>query len=384
MLIAMLISFAGCSTLGTKPGAFLAKEQKHYDRLGIAHQTAIWEDGLRSIGKENTYEWWYTDSEYEDGTKIVVIFYTKKYFDVKGPAHPTASIEITYPDGKYVAREVLEEQGKLINASKEKCDVRISNSFIRYENGNYHIRFQDDVVTFEGVMKPRINMWRPATGHMYFGKNEENLFAWFVAVPSADVNATLAIGNKTTIMKGQGYHDHNWGNIRMENIFNHWYWSRVAFDDYTVIACDLISEKKFGYTRIPLIMIARGDKIITDDEETLQIIRENTIEHPTTKKFIDHTLTFIQKTKEGANYRLKLDQKTDLRVVNLLDYSGLSPFKIRLAKIIGANPTYIRMAGNATLEIEKDGAKETKAVKAIWEQMFFGKNTEAIIHDYRQ
>ena len=221
-----------------KRGAFLARDQKFYDGLGISHDPSPREDGLRSSGKEKTYEWWYFDSEYTDGTKIVVVFYTKYKFDIKGPAHPTVTIDITSPDGKKISAESSDEKGTLIQAARDKCDVKIKDSYIRYKDGNYEVHYAAGDISFDCLMKPRIPMWRPGTGHWYYGDDLKKFFAWFVAVPSADLTAKLSVGKEARNLTGLGYHDHNWGNEEMNKLLNHWYWARVAFEDYTIIACD--------------------------------------------------------------------------------------------------------------------------------------------------
>lgn len=382
-ITALFITSMGCGGSDSKVGAFLAKDQKYYDSLGIGRETAPREDGIRSTGKEGTYEWWYIDAEYSDHTKIVVVFYTKYRFDVKGPAHPTVTIDINFPDGKHISREVTDSEGKLIDASKDICDVKIKDCYIRYNKGNYEIRYKDGELTYDLLMKPTLPMWRPGTGHWYFGEKAEKYFAWFVAVPAARLTATLTMGKDIRKLNGMGYHDHNWGNEEMNKLFNHWYWSRAAFGEYTIIACDLVSEKKFGYTRLPVFMAAKNGKILDDNEQTLAITRADTVQHPVTKKFIDNTMTYVQKTADGTVYRIDLKRKSDLMAVNLLDVSTLSPFMIRVAKLIGANPTYIRTTGDATLTVTEKGKEKTMKTGAIWEQMFFGSNKDAIIHDYR-
>ncbi|MBN2038501.1 MAG: hypothetical protein JW864_00565 [Spirochaetes bacterium] len=41
----------------SKPGDFLAREQKYYDTPGIDKKPSVREDGLRYTGKEGTYEY---------------------------------------------------------------------------------------------------------------------------------------------------------------------------------------------------------------------------------------------------------------------------------------------------------------------------------------
>ena len=385
LVIVMFFSLAGCGSHDLKAGAFLAREQQHYSNLGISREPAPWEDGLRTSGREDAFEWWYFDSEFTDGTKVVAVFLTKYKFDLNGPAHPTVTLDISLPDGRKISQEASDERGALIRASREKCDVRVKDNFFRYkDDGSYEVHVAIDDVRFDCLMKPILPMWRPGTGHTYFGEAANKYLAWFVAVPAADLSGTLALGNQTRNLEGKGYHDHNWGNEPMQNIINHWYWARVTFDDYTMIASDTVSEKKYGYTRVPSFMLARDGKIIDDNDQSVKIIRADTHQHPVTKKFMDNRLTWIQKTGDDTTYQIDLIRKEDLVNTDLLRESGLSTFMIKLARLVGANPTYTRFTGDAILTVTDKNNKEIKRkTTAIWEQMFFGNNKDAIIHDYR-
>ena len=55
--------------------AIHADDAAHYEKLGlIPHQVQLWEDGMRTDGSKGTYEWWYFDSSYPDGTKLIIFF----------------------------------------------------------------------------------------------------------------------------------------------------------------------------------------------------------------------------------------------------------------------------------------------------------------------
>jgi hypothetical protein len=382
MLFFLLV---GCAGNENKRGALLARDQEDYKRLGITQEPAPREDGLRTSGKEGSFEWWYFDAEHTDGTKIVAVFYTKHKLDRKGPAQPTLTLEMSLPDGKKINKEISDEKGTLIRASADKCDVQIRDSFARYnKDGNYEIHVKIDDINFDCVMKPKVQMWRPGTGYTYFGEGKDKYLGWFVGVPGAEVESKLTVGNEVKTLKGTGYHDHNWGNEDMVKLISHWYWARVVFDDYTVILDDFIANNKYGYTRIPVFLLAKDGKVIDDSEQTVKIIRTDTIQHPITKKFMDNSLSFIQKTSDGTTYQIDLKRKEDILFLDILKMSGLSDFMIKLAKLIGENPTYVRIAGDATLTItDKNGNETKKKTTAIWEQMCLSKEKDAIVHDYR-
>lgn len=363
---------------GDHERAFLDSSPEGYLNLGISEsEAATWEDGMRTDGKEGSYEWWYTDAEFSDGTTIVLIFFTKHRFDVPGPAHPTVHIDITFADGRNIVKMIQEPQGSILNASRDSADVRIDDSYIRYIDGNYQVYFTDGDIEYKALMESTLPMWRPDTGHWYFGDDKKNFFAWFVAQPAAKITGSLTVGGETTALSGTGYHDHNWGNIAMNEVMNHWYWGRTKVGEYNIIAVDIVSEEDTGFTRLPVFMIARNGVILDDDQSRTIVVRENTEQHPETGKFYDNHLTYIQNSADGTAYTVEMIRHQDIVAVSLLN--KLPAYKRWLARLIGANPTYVRSLGEVILTVEKDGEKETLNQEGLWEQMFFGNNKDAYI-----
>lgn len=64
----------------------LGGKETDYKKLNISPEPHPSEDGMHLSGREGTFEWWYFDSEFEDGTKTTIVFYTKNRFDADGPA----------------------------------------------------------------------------------------------------------------------------------------------------------------------------------------------------------------------------------------------------------------------------------------------------------
>lgn len=362
-----------------KGGAMLAGDG-YYEKFKIQKdKPAVWEDGMRTHGGKGTYEWWYVDAEFENGMTIVVVFYSKNHFDVKGPPCPTVTINITFADGRVVRHEIKEGYHKSLKASKSLCDVSIGGANLKYDNGDYKLTFKEADVTYEVVMRSTLPMWRPDTGHWYFGDEQKNYFAWFVAQPSSVVHGSLKVGEETFELEGKGYHDHNWGNVGMHKVMNHWYWGRASLGEYTLIACDIVSEKAYGYRRLPVIMIAENGRIIADDQSRTRIAREGTHEHPVTGKFMDDHLTFTQPSEDGGTYKIEYIREKDILSVSLL--TTVSTTKRIIAKLLGGNPTYTRIVGKVRLTVtESDGKSITHEDEGLWEQMFFGKNKTAIIN----
>jgi hypothetical protein len=50
---------------------------------------------------------------------------------------------------------------------------------------------------------------------------------------------------------------------------------------------------------------------------------------------------------------------------------------------MGINPTYIRCVGDVRLSVTEKGAATVTEDHALWEQMFFGSNKDAVVKDER-
>lgn len=382
ILVFIVIFFATRASVPKNDGmhemALLDNSLAKYEELGIKKEsTQIWEDGMRTDGQSGSYEWWYVDMELDGGITIVAIFFTKDRFDVDGPATPTADITITYPDGTKIKRTVSEPKGTVINSSKEKADVKIGDSYLRYVDGNYELYFNDGEIEYSAFMESDLPMWRPDTAHWYFGDEKKNFFAWFVAQPSSKITSTLTMDGVAKELNGTGYHDHNWGNVPMNEVINHWYWGRAKVGEYNVIAVDIISTQETGFTRLPVFMISKDGVILADDQRQTTVTRKDTIEHPVSGKFYDNHLTYVQKSNDETVYTVEMIRDHDIVSGNLLDL--VSPFKKVVAKMIGMNPTYTRTLGEVILTIEKDGETQKFKQEGLWEQMFFGANKDAYI-----
>ena len=362
----------------TKP-ARLARDEADYTRFGIEKgNPQPFEDGIRTHGGRGTFEWWYTDANFEDGTTVVVIFFTKNYFDAAGPAWPTVDFEIVEADGTRTNVFVQGRKGAGINARKDICDVRAEGCHIRYEDGNYVVHYEGHGIVYDAVMKPKMPMWRPDTGIFLYGEGQdEKQYGWFVAQPEAEVDARLQMGGVTRELHGRGYHDHNWGDADLGKLMNHWYWGRAHVGPYNIIACDIITEKEYGYKRLPLFMLAKDGEILSDDCSITQVERAETHFHPFSGKFMDDILVYTQPVSPDEVYTVKFHRTHDYNNRSLLEV--VSPFKRKLAQMMGLNPSYIRVAGDVSIT-ERHGA-DTTSVEApgLWEQYFTGTNKLAVI-----
>lgn len=228
-----------------------------YQRLGInPSQIETWEDQRRNDNGPGRWEWWYFDAIMDDGTAVVIQFFTKGVNGLNKPGDvPAATLKITLPDGT----EYVRDAHPGIDASRYgagKCDVTVGpHSFIG-DFADYDITVAPiDGIGAELHLHSLSKPFRPGTAYFGFGDHDEDYFTWLCAVPKGEVTGFITINGKPIQVRGAGYHDHQWGSNLYFRLFNHWTWARQRYDDYTVLVFDLITSEEYGYQRFPICFV---------------------------------------------------------------------------------------------------------------------------------
>ncbi len=280
-----------------------ADRPEDYARLGIAPgRIAAWEDGMRTDGASGSYEWWYFDAHLEDGTALVIAFYTKESLASWTGLRPSATAELTRP-GQATRKLAVAVAGRDFSAATEQCEVRIGISSIHGRDGRYEIHFAAEDVVIDVTLRAQVPAWRPETGHFYFGPHDEHLFAWLPAVPQGAVHARITEAGVTTVREGVGYHDHNWGDASMMRLMNHWYWGRAQAGPYSVIASWLVGEKRYGYTEIPIFLLARDGEIVADDAKRVTLTLAEQFDDEVSGKPVANRIVY-EYAGEGERFRV--------------------------------------------------------------------------------
>src|SRR5215218_8783400 len=193
-----------------------ADRPEAYTRLGIDPSAiAAHEDGMRTDRGKGSYEWWYFDAHLDDGSILVVVFYTKPLMEAaRTSLAPYVTVELDRPDGTHREWKTPAALDGF-HASTGSCDVTIGGSTFRNTSWadphTFHIHVVHDDLLLDVDLVGQVPPWRPATGFMYFGAADEHFFAWLPSVPQGGVTAALTIAGNTEEVAGVGYHDHNWG-----------------------------------------------------------------------------------------------------------------------------------------------------------------------------
>ncbi|HVW44913.1 MAG TPA: lipocalin-like domain-containing protein [Amycolatopsis sp.] len=351
--------------------ARLGSTAADYQRIGISpDQVAPWEDGTRTGGDAGTYEWWYFDAHLDDGAKLVVVFYTKNFTDIAKPLAPTIRIDLDLPDGTSY-HKVGKFAPEVFSASRERCEVRIDGNEFSGDLHSYEITAEVDDIAVQISLTGDVPAWRPATGHMYYGADDEHEFNWLPAVPQGKVHATYRVAGTSHEASGVGYHDHNWGNAPMTSLVNNWYWARGQAGPYSVIASYITAEQKYGYAEIPIFMLAENGTIIADHASNVTFERLGAYTDTTTGKPVANLTRYTY--SDGADsYIVTFTRHRDLTANKLIN--EIDGPKRLAAKIAGFDGAYLRFTGELRIEHHHaDKIVDSHTDSAIWELMYLGK-----------
>jgi hypothetical protein len=357
----------------------VAADPADYKRYGIAkREIAVFEDGFRtSPGGPGTFEWWYFDAVLEDGSTLVINFMVKDIRSGAGlrqPARPVVTFALDRPDGTHVQRELRAPEG--FTFATDRCDLRVGANTFSGDLNTYRLHVDIDGVLADVTLTGQVPSWRPESGHILFGDDHPHLFAWLPAVPQGSVQATLTVDGQTRTLTGTGYHDHNWGDAAMPELINHWYWARAEAGDYCVIASDIIAERKYGHTEVPIFLLAKDGKTLADDSALVRFEKADEHPDPTTGKPVaDTTIYDYDATGHGGeHYRVTFRRKNTIVHDRMIE-SVKGPKHV-LATLAGFDGAYLRFTGTVTVENLAAGAgADSVTAPALWELMYFGKTS---------
>jgi len=335
-------------------------------RAGLAPGVAPWEDGQRAPTAPGSFEWWYFDAHFEDGTTAVIVYATKPIINPGVPLTPNLSITITEPGGLKHVEFALPPAGAF-SASREGCQVHIGPSWVKHSlvDGAWVYDLHAETASlsadlrFSGLVPP----WRPGAGMSFFG-DLEHYFAWLPAIPHGTVSGSLTAAGRSRSLQGTGYHDHNWGNISLPAVMDHWTWGRAHLSGYTLIFVEQVTRRGYGARRLPVFLLAKGKDVLVEDPFPLRMEARDLVSHPGGRTYPQEVDFHWQRGQERVDLLLRQPQL--IEAVSLL--GALPPLQRRLARLV-ANPYYFRFNTSLDLSIHLDGVAETVHGSALYEIM---------------
>lgn len=350
-----------------------------YEKLGVnPDRIETWEDGQRDDSRPGAYEWWYFDAILDDGTALVVIFHDKDAATPDETMRPYVQFEVTLPTGEHFHEDFVVGVDEA-TFSTETCDIHIGpHSFV----GDLK-RYEIEVSPVNGfgaklVLDSTTSPWRPGSGYIGFGENDQDYFTWLCAVPRGRVQGKLTVNGETRDLTGFGYHDHQWGTVAPLMIWNHWFWIRQAFDDYTVLIFDFVANADCSFVRYPLVFVQDVDGNIvfqgTGEIDETRFNVDSEYEQEATGKRVPGAFTYS--FRDGDNSVVYSMQST--KELSAQDNYSMVPPEVRAQfDQAGIRPSYTRWVGHGRMELTLDGVTSKHAEDAIYEMIFPGTDYRA-------
>ncbi|MDO4284345.1 MAG: lipocalin-like domain-containing protein [Eubacteriales bacterium] len=352
--------------------ARLMNRPEDYKMLGVnPDKIELWEDGRRSQSDKGTWEWWYFDAMLDDGTSVVIQFFTKSSGHTNSDKdHPKFKIRITRPDGTEY------KQGRDFSVgesswSKLQCDVRYGNNFFTGDLQEYSIY----VEPLKGIgadlkLHSLSRPYRPGSAYLEFGE-AGRYYTWFCTVPKGEVSGTLTIQGQEIPVHGYGYHDHQWGNVTFVKEWNHWVWARQSFEDYSMLVFDMVSNQNTEYTRFPIVFIqdSEGNLVFESTDNVQCEILEEYQDDVSEKTYPGAIHYVFENNGKKADYTLRMQKIIENNGKNNLPL----PQKL-LMKTLGIDGSYTRYEAVGSLVLTDGAQKIEREGTLIYEFMYPGKS----------
>ncbi|MDO4285414.1 MAG: lipocalin-like domain-containing protein [Eubacteriales bacterium] len=323
-----------------------------YKKLGVnPDQIEMWEEQRRSDDSEGSWEWWYFDGIMDDKTKIVIQFFTKTNEAIRGNVGaPNLAIKITMPDGKHY-EEHPHFPVETAVYGKGKCDVHFGNNKFVGDFNHYEIHVDEtNGIGADLKIQSHAKPYRPGTAYFEIG---DKYYTWLCAMPKGTADGTITINGETIPVHGGCYHDHQWGTMNLLQIWNHWLWSRQSFDDCSIMVFDMISQKKLGGERFPIVFIQDKDgNIIFENHKDVKYDLIDTYKDEESGKVYPGSCRYtFEKDGREVVYSIRKSEILENRSMG-----KEVPFAKKLAmKAMGLDPSYVRYAGEASLQMKEHG-----------------------------
>ena len=261
ILTSVLIACAPVSPPEAKPAAAAVTAEKPAAKTALTPSDA--DDALHETAG-TIYEWWYWDATFDNGYSMSTSWGISDPSFVNSKETPDIiQFSIYDPLGKKTNVDAP-FAAKDITASETSCDVTMGTNHLKGSIPRYDIEFRDKdlgcKLTFESVVTEGFR--KPPDGVSYFTRQPDRWIGWVVAQPRAKVTGTLILDGKEIPVTGVGYHDHNWGNIALTEMYSYWYWGRIFLPDYTIIYSIAQMTDALGKKPSSVILAYKGEKLV--------------------------------------------------------------------------------------------------------------------------
>ncbi|MBC7251996.1 MAG: hypothetical protein H5T62_17180 [Anaerolineae bacterium] len=220
------------------------------------------EDGDHYRAEHHFFEWWYFDAAFTNGYTLVAILHSSLYNTADDK--PTVDLRVYAPDGRrWLGIGRFEREA--MSSTGERCQVRIAHCQADGDGSHYQLRLCQGGIEAELEFQGSVPGWKPGTGYLFRDQASGRFFRWVVPLPRARVAGWLRVDEERFTVTGEGYHDHNWGNVYLPAAFSRWTWGRVLAGEWTLIFGDVVGRGARPVHVTPF-MLARNDEILLETD----------------------------------------------------------------------------------------------------------------------
>lgn len=209
------------------------------------------------------YEWWYFDGVFDNGYSIWTIWFTGN----AGNRNPEGrSLEFCLADPNGMVTQLTPEFPlHETSASTKKCDATWGGNYVRGRYPKFEVHYRGDGVGCDLVYENTTQGVREPPDGCFLGRIQEPRSASYwthVIHPRSKISGYLIVGDEKIPVKGEGYFDHQWGNMNLYEAFEWWYWGRIYLPKHTIQYFDGDHSEKWGHQRFKRVWLFKGAKPI--------------------------------------------------------------------------------------------------------------------------
>ena len=319
--------------------------------------------GMQTNPMPGTFEWWYLQGQFTDGSKMQITYEVKPWMDNNGPLQPYVALAITTPNGTHLFGQAKVDVSQF-NAARNTMNVTMGDNSVRGDLNTVKMHF---ATTQNGVGADLVfNSAAPPTrfggsGMWFFDPSLTRFSATNDPMPFAKVLGNLTYGGQSHRVEGTGYIDKQWGTVNWNQAYDGWYWSTGHYGNYTADMFVLPTSAAFNHQPSNDIYLAKGNGPSKVLVETMHGVTAHASGGNITAPGGVHTYPKVLtlQWKNGTN-------SATLTLTNPSIITAASPVINTNATMYGY-PQYMRLEGKGTLNVQWNGSNETASAPAIWE-----------------
>jgi len=238
-------------------------EQVDYEAEIDVFELSSTDDAIHISSSPVSYEWWYFDASFDNGYSMASLWKlsSAQTGSINSKEH-LVDFSIYDPSAKKtMVKKIFSE--KEVSISSEKCDAHMGKNRIYGKAPAYHMHFHEDRLGGDLLFESMVQGFRsPPDGTTYFNDEPPLYVGWSIAQPRANVTGTLHLDGHDITVNGTGYHDHNWGNSSINEVYDNWYWGRLFLPGHTFIYSVGLSSASLGSFEVPVLISFEGSKLL--------------------------------------------------------------------------------------------------------------------------